>query len=80
MDLFVPLPISIDDLLNPGVVENERVEFKEGWNPLSILHTMCAFANDLGNFGGGYFSAPVRSGTHLLTAVRSIGAFEISAF
>jgi hypothetical protein len=28
------------------VVESERIEFKEGWNPLSVLHTLCAFAND----------------------------------
>lgn len=54
MNLSTPLPINIDDLLNPNVVENERVEFKAGWNPENILHTMCAFANDIGNFGGGY--------------------------
>jgi ATP-dependent DNA helicase RecG len=35
-------------------VESERVEFKEGWNPLSTLHTLCAFANDFHNLGGGY--------------------------
>lgn len=54
MNLSMPLPINIDDLRNPNVVENERVEFKEGWNPEPILHTMCAFANDLSNLGGGY--------------------------
>jgi ATP-dependent DNA helicase RecG len=48
------LPISVADLLNRNVVESERIEFKEGWNPEPILHTICAFANDLGNFGGGY--------------------------
>jgi len=36
------------------VVESERIEFKEGWNPLSVLHTLCAFANDFHNLGGGY--------------------------
>ena len=35
-------------------VEWERVEFKEGWNPLSIIHTLCAFANDFNNLDGGY--------------------------
>ena len=54
MNLSMPLPINIDDLLNPNVVENERVEFKEGWNPEDILHTMCAFADDISNLGGGY--------------------------
>jgi ATP-dependent DNA helicase RecG len=26
-----------------------------GWNPEAALHTLCAFANDLHNWGGGYF-------------------------
>jgi ATP-dependent DNA helicase RecG len=48
------LPINIKDLLNGKPVEWERLEFKEGWNPLDILHTICAFANDFHNLGGGY--------------------------
>ena len=38
------LPINIDDLLNARTVEWERLEFKAGWNPKAVLHTMCAFA------------------------------------
>ncbi|MFH1463672.1 MAG: Fic family protein, partial [Pseudomonadota bacterium] len=34
--------------------EWERLEFKAGWNPLQVLHTLCAFANDFHNLGGGY--------------------------
>ena len=37
------LPININDLINARSVEWERLEFKEGWNPEDILHTMCAF-------------------------------------
>ncbi|MEI6168027.1 MAG: RNA-binding domain-containing protein [bacterium] len=48
------LPISIDSLLNGKAVEWERLEFKAGWNPLAVLHSMCAFANDFHNLGGGY--------------------------
>lgn len=48
------LPIPITSLLDGKTVEWERLEFKEGWNPLSILHTLCAFANDFHNLGGGY--------------------------
>jgi ATP-dependent DNA helicase RecG len=48
------LPISIDSLLHGKAVEWERLEFKAGWNPLAVLHSMCAFANDFHNFGGGY--------------------------
>ncbi len=48
------LPINIHELLHGRVVETERLEFKEGWNPDATLHTMCAFANDINNWGGGY--------------------------
>jgi len=50
----MPLPINISDLLRGAPVEWERLEFKEGWNPLAVLHTLCAFANDFHNLGGGY--------------------------
>ena len=50
----MPLPINIHDLLNCQSIESERLEFKSDWNPESILHTICAFANDLNNWGGGY--------------------------
>ncbi|WP_456377866.1 RNA-binding domain-containing protein [Lutibacter sp.] len=48
------LPINIDDLIHGQTVEWERLEFKQGWNPEDIIHSMCAFANDLHNWGGGY--------------------------
>ena len=43
------LPININDLLQGKPVEWERLEFKAGWNPEDVLHTICAFANDLPN-------------------------------
>jgi len=48
------LPINIRELLHGKVVEWERLEFKAGWNPEQILHSICAFANDINNWGGGY--------------------------
>lgn len=48
------LPINIEDLLNKRRVESNRIEFKAGWNPDKIYHTICAFATDLENTGGGY--------------------------
>ena len=48
------LPINIEGLLSGRIIETERLEFKEGWNPEAVLHTMCAFANDVNNWGGGY--------------------------
>ena len=48
------IPINIDDLINQRVVESTRIEFKSGWNPNPIIHSICAFANDIDNVGGGY--------------------------
>ncbi|MDE7420953.1 MAG: putative DNA binding domain-containing protein [Muribaculaceae bacterium] len=48
------LPINIDDLLNKQKIESNRIEFKRGWNPDKIYHTICDFATDLDNTGGGY--------------------------
>ncbi|TSA38186.1 MAG: ATP-binding protein [Porphyromonadaceae bacterium] len=48
------LPINIKELVHGKVVEWERLEFKAGWNPENILHSICAFANDINNWGGGY--------------------------
>lgn len=31
-----------------------KAEFKIGWNPEDVIHTLCAFANDINNWGGGY--------------------------
>jgi ATP-dependent DNA helicase RecG len=55
------LPISIDELISGHAVESERIEFKEGWNPEEILHSLCAFANDINNWGGGYIIIGIKS-------------------
>lgn len=54
------LPINIDELINGKSVEWERIEFKEGWNPETTLKTICAFANDFNNWGGGYIIIGVK--------------------
>jgi ATP-dependent DNA helicase RecG len=48
------LPININDLLTAHAIESDRIEFKEGWNPDTIYRSICAFANDFENIGGGY--------------------------
>lgn len=48
------LPINISDLINRRVIESARIEYKGDWNPEPILHSICAFANDVDNWGGGY--------------------------
>ena len=56
----MPLPVNIPDLIHGRTVEWERLEFKQGWNPLDTLHTICAFANDFHNLGGGYIIIGVK--------------------
>lgn len=46
--------LNIEDLLNKRRVESNRIEFKRDWNPAPIYRTICAFANDFENLGGGY--------------------------
>ena len=48
------MPIDVETLLNRQRIESERIEFKRGWNPTGIYRTICAFANDFENRGGGY--------------------------
>src|SRR5690606_20113276 len=48
------LPINILDLINGRAVESDRIEYKKGWNPGPIYRTICAFANDFDDIGGGY--------------------------
>ena len=48
------LPIKIDCLLRQRRIDGERIEYRSDWNPVEVLHTICAFANDFHNLGGGY--------------------------
>lgn len=50
----MPLPISIDSLIEARGVEQSRIEYKRGWNPDECIRTLCAFANDIDNQDGGY--------------------------
>ena len=48
------LPINIEELLGGRAVEGDRIEYKTGWNPDAIYRSICAFANDFNDTGGGY--------------------------
>lgn len=50
----MPVPTNIKTLLSGNVVEWARIEFKTSWDPQASLKTICAFANDIDNWGGGY--------------------------
>ncbi len=48
------LPVNIENLLFNKTVESTRIEYKTGFDPNAVIHTICAFANDIDNTGGGY--------------------------
>ena len=54
------IPTNIKTLLSGEVVEWARIEFKETWDAEASLKTICAFANDIDNWGGGYIVIGVR--------------------
>ena len=68
------LEISVEDLLNKRRVESDRIEFKAGWNPDDIYHSVCAFANDFDNVGGGYILIGVEEKNGI--AVRPVKGVE----
>ena len=49
---IMELEISVEDLLNKRKIESDRIEFKTGWNPDDIYHSVYAIANDYNNDGG----------------------------
>ena len=56
----MPIPTNIKTLLSGNVVEWARIEFKETWDAEASLKTICAFANDIDNWGGGYIVIGVK--------------------
>lgn len=72
-NIAMPLPVNIEDLLQKQKIESNRIEFKKGWNPDKIYHTICAFANDFDNIGGGYILVGVEEDEHGLAKRPVIG-------
>lgn len=71
------LQINIEDLLNKRRIESNRIEFKKGWNPSDIYQTICAFANDFENLGGGYILVGVEQDENGV-AIRPVKGIELS--
>lgn len=66
------LAINVNDLINKQKIESNRIEFKKGWNPGSIYHSICAFANDLDDLGGGYIIIGVDTDDKTGMAIRPV--------
>lgn len=71
------LAINIEDLLNKQKIESNRIEFKKGWNPASIYHSICAFANDFNDLGGGYIIVGVDTVNETGVAIRPIEGIPV---
>lgn len=71
------LAININDLLNKQKIESNRIEFKKGWNPGSIYHSICAFANDFDDLGGGYIIVGVDTDDKTGMAIRPVEGMPI---
>lgn len=71
------LQINIEDLLNKRRVESNRIEFKKGWDPSDIYQTICAFANDFENLGGGYILVGVAQDANGV-AIRPVEGIELA--
>ncbi len=66
------LAINIENLLSKQKIESNRIEFKKGWNPASIYHSVCAFANDFDDLGGGYIVVGVDTDDNTGMAIRPV--------
>lgn len=72
------LPINIEELLSGRAVEGDRIEYKTGWNPDAIYRTICAFANDFDETGGGYIVVGVKEDNgHAIRPVTGIDPNQI---
>ena len=60
-------------------MEFERIEYKEGWNPDAIYRSICAFANDFDNIGGGYILVGVAEDEITKTAKRPVKGLTTAA-
>lgn len=71
------LAINIEDLLRKQRIESNRIEFKKGWNPASVYHSICAFANDFDDIGGGYVVVGVDTDEKTGVAIRPVEGLAI---
>ena len=68
----------INDLLKKRKVESDRIEFKKGWNPTAIYRSICAFANDIEDIGGGYILVGVEAIDKIIRYNDSYGAVDFT--
>lgn len=72
----MPIHLNIEDLLSTRTIETDRIEFKQGWNPDAVYRSICAFANDFDNTGGGYILLGVEEDKTTRTAKRPVNGLS----
>ena len=55
------IPIKIETLLEGRKVEQNRIEYKEGFKTSEIVHTICGYASDIAGVDGGYLVIGVKT-------------------
>lgn len=74
------IPTNIKTLLSGNVVEWARIEFKETWDAQASLKTICAFANDIDNWGGGYIVIGVEDKAGKPTSLKGVPTENIDTY
>ncbi len=74
------VPTNIKTLLSGNVVEWARIEFKETWDAEASLKTICAFANDIDNWGGGYLVIGVEDKDGKPTNLKGVPTEKIDSY
>lgn len=74
------IPTNIQTLLSGEVVEWARIECKETWDAEASFKTICAFANDIDNWGGGYLIIGIRDKQRSLDSQIGIPQERVDAY
>jgi ATP-dependent DNA helicase RecG len=75
------LPINLENLIHHRIIENDRLEFKSGWNEKikeSVIRSICAFANDLLNNNGGYIILGIEESKNGAPILPPLGLDELN--
>ena len=65
-------------LIRDRRVDSDRIEYVWDWDPDTIAHTVCAFANDIENVDGGYIVIGIREENGTILGVNDLSSDDIS--
>ena len=65
-------------LIRDRRVDSDRIEYVRDWDPDTIAHTVCAFANDIENVDGGYIIIGIREENGIILDINDLSSDDIS--